>query len=119
MISYRNDEGRAAIRPRAFYAFGLTEWRDLESAVEYALDQGGCVRSCLLPSPWAVPSTGQFLRRSPLASRVSALVLDAAGPGLPPGSSPPRSTAKAFPLQASSPAAGSWSSGPARGSIWP
>jgi len=75
MISYRNDEG-APPSTEGFYAFGLTEWRDLESAVEYALDQGAA-SVVLVAESMGGAIAGQFLRRSPLASRVSALVLDA------------------------------------------
>ena len=75
MLSYRNDEG-APSSAEGFYAFGLTEWRDLESAVEYAVDQGAA-SVVLVAESMGGAIAGQFLRRSPLAPRVSAIVLDA------------------------------------------
>jgi len=75
MLSYRNDEG-APPSTEGLYAFGLTEWRDVESAVEYAIDQGAA-SVVLVAESMGGAIAGQFLRRSPLASRVSALVLDA------------------------------------------
>ncbi|MEE8046530.1 MAG: alpha/beta fold hydrolase, partial [Dehalococcoidia bacterium] len=38
-IDYRNDEG-APSSESGYYDFGTTEWRDVEAAVEYALDNG-------------------------------------------------------------------------------
>lgn len=75
MLSYRNDAD-APPSSEGFYAFGLTEWRDLESAVEYAIDQGA-TSVVLVAESMGGAIAGQFLRRSPLAARVSSVVLDA------------------------------------------
>ncbi len=75
MLSYRNDEGAPAA-PEGVYAFGLTEWHDLDAAVAYALAQGA--RSVVLVGEsMGGGIVGQFLRRSERADAVSALVLDA------------------------------------------
>jgi uncharacterized protein len=75
MMSYRNDEGAPASK-EGIYAFGLTEWRDLEAAVEYALDHGaGSV--LIVAESMGGAIAGQFLRRSRLARQVSAIILDA------------------------------------------
>ena len=75
LLSYRNDEG-APRSSEGIYAFGLTEWRDVESAVEHALDHGAA-SVVLVAESMGGAIAGQFLRRSPLASHVSALVMDA------------------------------------------
>lgn len=74
VIDYRNDPG-APPDPTGRYRFGLTEWEDLQGAVELAISSGAeqiVLSGC---------STGgaivlAFLERSPLADRVSAVVLD-------------------------------------------
>lgn len=75
IIDYRNDPG-APKDPTGRYGWGLTEWRDLEAAVQMTLDRGASdivLSGC---------STGgaivlAFLENSKLASRVQAVVLDA------------------------------------------
>ncbi len=75
MLSYRNDEGAPAA-PEGVHAFGLTEWQDLDAAVAYALANGaGSV--VLVAESMGGGIVGQFLRRSPRAERVGAIVLDA------------------------------------------
>lgn len=75
MISYRNDSGAPA-DPSGLYAFGLTEWQDLDTAVRYATSNGA-------PSVIVVAESmgggivGQFLRHSEVADAVSAIILDA------------------------------------------
>lgn len=75
MLSYRNDEG-APKDPSGLYAFGLTEWQDVAAGVQYALDNGAS-DVVLVAESMGGGLTGQFLRHSPLASSVSAIVLDA------------------------------------------
>lgn len=75
VIDYRNDAD-APRDPSGLYRFGLTEWEDLQAAVQYALDrdaQGIVLDGC---------STGgaiimAFLENSDLASSVKGVVLDA------------------------------------------
>jgi hypothetical protein len=81
LISYRNDPGTAA-DPSRMHAYGLTEWRDLDAAVRYALDHGaGSV--LLAGESMGAAIIGQFLRRSARANRVSALVLDSPAVDMP------------------------------------
>lgn len=74
VIDYRNDPG-APLDPTGRHRFGLSEWEDLEAAVQEALDEGAngvVLTGC---------STGgalvmAFLERSRLAEVVTAVVLD-------------------------------------------
>lgn len=75
LISYRNDEGAPPSLERR-YAFGLTEWRDLEAAARYALDNGA-KSLVLLGESMGGGIVGQFMARSDLADSVSAIALDA------------------------------------------
>ena len=75
LIAYRNDRD-APLSAEGYYAFGLTEWRDVEAAVRHALSNGaGSV--ILLGESMGGGIVGQFLRRSDLRDRVSALLFDA------------------------------------------
>ena len=75
VISYRNDRELVA-RSDGSYDFGTEEWRDLEAAVAYALDDGaGDVVIFGFSMGGAI--TLSFLERSSLAGRVSAVVLEA------------------------------------------
>lgn len=72
--SYRNDfDGPASLDGR--YGLGLTEWRDVEIAFEFALEQGAHDVDLL---GWSMGGAiaMQFLSRSPLAARVGHVVLD-------------------------------------------
>lgn len=74
-ISYRDDIG-APSSPDGHHHMGLTEWRDLEAAAEYALERGA--RELLLIGHSMGGSlVAQFLLQSDLAGNVKAAVLDA------------------------------------------
>jgi pimeloyl-ACP methyl ester carboxylesterase len=72
-IGYRHD--REAGGGRAL--FGQEEWRDLEAAAQYALDHGAR-RLVLVGASMGGGLVASFLEHSPLASKVDAVVLDAA-----------------------------------------
>lgn len=75
LISYREDLG-APESPDGLHHMGLTEWRDLAAAARYALDHGAR-RLVLAGYSMGGAVVAQFMERSPLASRVDGLVLDA------------------------------------------
>jgi pimeloyl-ACP methyl ester carboxylesterase len=74
LISYRNDAGAPA-DPGGAYAFGLTEWRDLEAAVDLVAAMGAS-RVIVVAESMGGGIAGQFLRQSDRAQRVAALALD-------------------------------------------
>jgi uncharacterized protein len=75
LIAYRNDPGAPPSEDGLIH-LGATEWRDLESAVRHAIRDGA--RSfVLLGDSMGGAIVCQFIHESPLAARVSALVLDA------------------------------------------
>lgn len=71
---YRNDEG-APPSPDGRYNLGLSEWRDAEAAVRFAVERGA---SEVILVGWSMGAaiSLQMLDRSPLASHVGALVFD-------------------------------------------
>jgi len=74
LISYRNDDNAPATE-EGRYAFGLTEWRDLEAAVLTLRDRGfGEVM--IIADSMGGAILGQFMSRSPEAARVSSIALD-------------------------------------------
>jgi pimeloyl-ACP methyl ester carboxylesterase len=75
LISYRNDPG-APTDPGGAYAFGLTEWPDLEAAVDWMAGRGHD-RIILVAESMGGGIAGQFLSRSPEAEHVVALAFDA------------------------------------------
>jgi pimeloyl-ACP methyl ester carboxylesterase len=72
--SYRNDEGVPS-GPDGRYALGLSEWRDVEAAMAYAVEHGA--REILLTG-WSMGGAIvlQTLDRSTLSALVSRVVLD-------------------------------------------
>lgn len=74
LMTYRNDPGVPA-DPTGMHGFGLSEWRDVEAAVDYALAHGA-TQVVLDGESMGGPIIGQFLARSDRADRVAALVLD-------------------------------------------
>jgi len=75
IITYRNDEG-APPDPGGHLTYGKHEWRDLEAAVQYALDHGA--QSVVIDGmSMGGAVTIAFLTHSPLAAAVSGVILDA------------------------------------------
>ncbi|MEV0621755.1 prolyl oligopeptidase family serine peptidase [Nonomuraea sp. NPDC050404] len=74
-ITYRNDEG-APPSPDGLLHLGDSEWRDLEAAVRQARTMGAR-RFILYGTSMGGQIVGQFLARSPLASLVDKVVMDA------------------------------------------
>ncbi len=74
VIDYRNDP-EAPADPSGIYRFGLSEWEDLEAAVQHALTQGaGSV--VLVGYSTGAAVIMAFLERSPHADDVNAVVFD-------------------------------------------
>jgi alpha-beta hydrolase superfamily lysophospholipase len=73
-VTYRNDVAAPTTTPQR-YSYGVTEWRDLEASVQYALD-GGARDVALFGYSLGGSIVASFLENSPLAAQVSAVVLD-------------------------------------------
>lgn len=74
MLSYRNDPDAPA-SPDRRYAFGLSEWRDVDAAVSW-LKARGYSRILLAGESMGGAIAGQFLKQAPQAGAVTALMLD-------------------------------------------
>lgn len=74
VTAYRNDRD-APRGPDGRYALGLSEWRDVEAAMEYAVSHGAR-RILLLGWSMGGAIVLQTLDRSPLSDRVVGVVLD-------------------------------------------
>lgn len=75
IISYRNDVG-APPSPNGLFALGETEWNDLESAAQYAVEQGA-TEFVLYGDSMGGSIVTQFMHQSEYADRVIGMVLDA------------------------------------------
>ncbi|WP_120005237.1 alpha/beta hydrolase family protein [Nesterenkonia muleiensis] len=73
LVSYRND-GEAPSGPDGLYGLGVTEWEDVEVAVQYALDHGA---EDVLLFGWSMGAAValQTADRSPLTPRIRGMVL--------------------------------------------
>ncbi len=74
IISYRNDEGAPA-SPDGFHRYGQTEWKDLEGAVEYALEHGA-EQLILMGYSMGGALILNFLYQSQRADKVAGIILD-------------------------------------------
>ena len=74
VIDYRNDPG-APLDPSGHYRFGLSEWRDVESAVQHAVDRGA-EEITLMGCSTGGALVMSFLDSSDQAQGVSGVVLD-------------------------------------------
>jgi pimeloyl-ACP methyl ester carboxylesterase len=75
LATYRNHDG-APPAPDGRYAFGLSEWPDLEAAVAYLAPDPGGPGLLVAADSMGAGVLGQFLAQSPLADRVAAVALD-------------------------------------------
>lgn len=74
-INYRNDDGQPA-DPSGIYQYGQTEWRDVEGAVQYAID-AGAEDIVLVGMSTGGALISAFLFESDLAGAVDSVVFDA------------------------------------------
>jgi uncharacterized protein len=75
LTTYRNHTG-APQSPDGLYALGLNEWPDLEAAVAWFAPEPDGPGLLIAAESMGAAVLGQFLARSPLAERVSAVALD-------------------------------------------
>jgi uncharacterized protein len=74
-VTYRNDLGTAR-DPSGYLQYGQTEWRDLQAAVQWALAHGA-QRIVLAGQSMGGAIVAAFLQHSPLAPKVTRVLLDA------------------------------------------
>ncbi|GAB77295.1 hypothetical protein AUCHE_05_02000 [Austwickia chelonae NBRC 105200] len=74
IVGYRNDDDAPASRDR-LYALGLSEWADVDAALEYARSRGAR-RICLAGWSMGGAIVFQTLARSPRADLVTDVILD-------------------------------------------
>lgn len=81
LITYRGDKGAPA-DPTNQYGYGLREWEDLQSAVQYSLSNGA---DDVALAGWSMGGAivGQFLSKSALARDVDAVFLDSPALDMP------------------------------------
>jgi pimeloyl-ACP methyl ester carboxylesterase len=75
LITYRNDKGAPA-SPNNLYSFGLTEWRDADSAIDWMVAQGA-QKIVLVAESMGGAIAGQLLMHSAHTDRIAAIALDA------------------------------------------
>ena len=73
-ITYRNDRGLPA-SPSGYYQFGADEWEDLDAAAAFAL-ASGAQDLVLVGNSMGGAIVVSFLYNSPLADRVTGVILD-------------------------------------------
>jgi len=74
-VTYRNDQGTAR-DPSGYHQYGQSEWTDIEAAVRWSLAHGAR-HVVLVGQSMGAGLVAAFLARSPLATAVSRVVLDA------------------------------------------
>jgi len=75
MITYRNDVG-APRSEDGLYSFGLSEWPDLQAAIDYAVSRGA-EQVVITAESMGAAITGQYLKRGNNREYVVGLALDA------------------------------------------
>lgn len=73
-ITYRNDRG-LPVSPSGYYQFGADEWEDLDAAAAFAL-ASGAKDLVLVGNSMGGAIVVSFLYNSPLANRVTGVILD-------------------------------------------
>lgn len=74
MITYRNDRG-APPSDEGIYAFGLTEWPDIDAAIDFATGRGAA-DILLIGDSMGGALVGQFLGHSQKTDRLRGIILD-------------------------------------------
>lgn len=74
LITYRNDVG-APLSGEKQYAFGLTEWKDIDAAVTFMRGRG-IDRIILVGESMGGAIVGQFLMHSNQSDKIAALIFD-------------------------------------------